>query len=158
MNTPVINVSSGEPSGRWKIWAKWFALMALPLIVALVIASTQLGRDYPFLIFVVLPVLLYRFRLAEQRLELLIEQHVVQVTLFMDIRNRVWIDWSSQHSHGRTHIGNWPRVPIWLDHEIELGGRRYNLRIYAKHFPGGYMVSNAGRGFHMKVIDNRFCF
>lgn len=132
--------------------------MALPLIVALVIASTQLGRDYPFLIFVVLPVLLYRFRLAEQRLELLIEQHVVQVTLFMDIRNRVWIDWSSQHSRGRACIGKWPRVPIWLDHEIELGGRRYNLRIDAKHFPGGYMVSNVGRGFHMKVIDNRFCF
>lgn len=99
-----------------------------------------------------------RHRMSEQRLDLVIGQNLVHVTLYQDVLSRVWIEWSSQGDGGRACIGESIRIPTWLDYEIKLGRQRYNLRIYAKKYPDGYMVSNVGRGFEMTVIDNRFVF
>jgi hypothetical protein len=158
LNATIRNVSSGEPSGRWKLWAKWCSLLALGFALALMTGATRFGRQYAYVLFAAMAVVIYRYRLTKQRLDLLIEQEQVQLTLFMDIRYRVWIEWSSRTHGGRACIGHWPRIPVWLDHEIDIGRQRFNLRIYARNFPGGYMVSNAGRGFQMTVVDNRFCF
>jgi hypothetical protein len=101
--------------------------------------------------------MLYRYRLSEQRFELLIEQRPVRLTLYMDVRRRVWIEWNSQSGAGRACIGQSPGFSIWLDHEIELSGRQCDFRILVKKFPDGYMISNYGRGFDMKVLQNTFC-
>lgn len=158
MNTAIANVSSGEPSGRWKLWVKWLAVFAIIFSLALTIGGTRIGRDYPYVFLGAMVFIFVRHRMSEQRLDLAIEQNLVHVTLFLDVWSRVWIEWNSQGDGGRACLGKSFRTPTWFDHEIELGRQRYNLRIYAKKYPDGYMVSNVGRGFEMTVIDNRFVF
>jgi len=122
------------------------------------LGATRIGRDYPYVFLGAMVVMFVRHRMTEQRLTLALEQNLVHVTLFLDVWSRVWIEWSSQSDGGRACIGRSIRIPTWLDNEIELGRQRYNLRIYAKKYPDGYMVSNVGRDFEMTVIDNRFVF
>lgn len=153
-----MDVSTGTPDGKWKPWVRWIALMAVIFCGAWTISRTQLGRDYAFLILVALAITIYRYRLSKQRVDLLIENFRVSLTLYMDIRNRIWVEWRSHTAAGKSCLGKSFNVPIWLDHEIGLGGQNYKLLIYAKRFPAGYMISNSGRGFQMTVLRNSFCF
>jgi hypothetical protein len=156
LNTAIANVSSGDPRDRWKLWANWFALLAISFALAWVVGATRIGREYPYVFLGAMFFALYRHRMLVQHLDLVVEQKLVHVTLFLDVRSRIWIDWNSQGFSGRACIGKSFRIPTWLDYEIELDRQRYNLRIYAKKYPDGYMISNYGRGFEMTVVDNRF--
>lgn len=155
--TPVHHASSGEPAGRWKLWAKWLRLVAAWAAGMWVAGQAEDRQAATLAVCAVLVVLMLRYRFLEQQFDLLIDGRPVRVKLYMNVQGRVWIAWTSAGVVRRARIGQWRQVGAWLDHEIGLGARRYPLRIYAKPGAGGYMISNVGRGFEMAVLRNTFC-
>lgn len=149
--------SSGNPIGRWKLWAKWLALLALAL-GPWVIVQTPGGRTYICWMDGFILLAMYRYRPLKQQLDLIIEGCQVRITLYLDVRCHIWIDQSSHASFSPSCLGKYYGVPVWLTHDFDLNGRRYNLLIYTAKFPSGFMVSNSGRNYDMKVIRNSFCF
>jgi len=148
-----MNVSTGEPEGRWKAWGKWLRLLGVA--VAGIWMQRHSEQDMAILAVMgaVLAVMCWRMRLTGQQIELLIEQHPVQLNLYTDISRRVWLEWKSRGAAGRSCI----RAPYhegWGDHALTLEGKQYSLRIFVKPFADGYLVSNYGRGFDMVVVRN----
>ena len=154
-----MSISTREPSGKWKLWAKWLALIVAVypvLYLSLKYRSVLNGAEW-FLI-ALLIVALSKYRPVKQRFDLVIDGYPVRVTLYMNVLGQIWINWTSGADQGKSCIGKSYGVPIWLDHKINLKGKQFNLRIYAKRFPDGYMISNYGRGFDMAINYNAFCF
>jgi hypothetical protein len=154
-----MSISTSDPSGRWKLWAKWLALITVGypvLYLSLVLRPVLSGAEwflFPFII-----VMLAKYPPVKQRFDLVIDGYPVRIMLYMNILGRIWINWKSGAVQGKSCIGKSYGVPIWLDHKINLNGKQFSLRIYAKRFPDGYMISNYGRGFDMEVTYNAFCF
>ncbi|MCC2974221.1 hypothetical protein [Massilia sp. IC2-476] len=147
------NVSTGEPDGQWKGWIKWLRLLGV--LVAGIWLQKLWNQDIVVLLMmtVVLVVMLARLRLTEQRLDLLIDRHPVQLNLYTDPSRRVWLESRSDGVFERCRITD-PYYQGWLDHTLTLRGRPYRLRIFVKTYGCGYMVSNYERGFEMRVLRN----
>lgn len=154
----MVIVSSAAPIGRWKLWAKWLALMAIVFSAVSIIVQTQGGPNYIFLVVGLIVLAIYRYRPLKQQLDLIIEGSQVRFTLYLDLRCYIWIDQGGYATQSPCRLGKSYGAPVWLTHEFDLNGRRYNLLIYAAKFPSGFMVSNSGRDYDMKVISSSFCF
>lgn len=148
------DVSTGEPVGRWRAWIKWLRLLAVVLAGIWLARLLDQSIAVLFVLAVVIVVMLVRFRLAEQRLDLLIDGHPVQLNLYTDPSRRVWLESRSVGRLARSCITT-PYQQGWLEHALILNGKRYVLRIFVKTSVGaGYLVSNHGRGFDMVVLRN----
>jgi hypothetical protein len=152
-----MDVSTGEPSGKWKQWARWLPLVGFAFMSVWALRGSQNAVGVGLALLGAFAVITYRYRLTEQRFELLIDRHHVDLVFYSDTRGRIWIEWYSEGKVQRTCLGQSWGNSVWLDHEIELGGKRYQLRIYVKPYPDGFMISNVGRGFDMVVLNNTFC-
>lgn len=149
-------VSTGEPDGKWKAWAKWLRLLGVTVAGAWLLHHSEQDVAIVLVLGTVLAVMCARMRLTEQHLELLIDGHSVQLNLYTDISRRVWLEWKSREQAVRSCIRERYHEG-WLDHGLALGGKQYSLRIFVKPFGNGYLVSNAGRGFDMVVVRNTCC-
>jgi hypothetical protein len=146
-----MNVSTGEPDGKWKTWVKWIVLLLVSLAAALAAEACEPNVGIALAWATAILLCLWRFPIAAQRFDLLIDQHAVQVNLYTDSFRRTWISWKSRDAAGRSCLGA-PYFSGWVNHAIPLGGKQYQLRILIKPVADGYMISNYGRGFEMRVI------
>lgn len=152
-----MHVSTGEPDGQWKAWVKWLRLLGVLVSGLWLLRHSEQDIAIVLVLGTVLSVMLFRMRLTGQRLDLLIDQHPVQVNLYTDISRRVWIECRNEGAVLRSCIRK-PYEEGWLDHDIALSGKQYRVRIFVKPFGSGYMMSNVGRGFDMVVVRNTCCF
>lgn len=151
------HVSTGEPDGKWKAWAKWLKLLGVLAVGGWLVRQSEQHIAVILVWAAILAVMCFRIRRTEQCLELLIDRHPVRLNIYTDISRRVWIEWKSREQAGRSCIRE-PYQEGWLDHVITLDGRQYSLLIFVKPFGDGYLVSNVGRGFEMVVVRNTCCF
>ncbi len=147
------NVSTGAPDGKWKAWVKWLRLFSVILAAVWLLRYSEQHPVVALVCGALVVLVCARTRLSAQCLDLLIDGHPVQLTLYTDVSRRVWIEWTSRNERVRARIME-PYCQGWVDHDICLGGRQYSLRIFVEHFGGGYLVSNHGRGFDMVVLRN----
>jgi hypothetical protein len=151
-----MDVSTAEPGGKWKRWVKWLRLTVVLLAGIWLVKLSHHNAAVWLAWIAAVVVLMYRFRITEQRFDLLVDRQPVQVNLYTDASRRTWIKWKSQ----RTAILSCIREPYstgWVDHEIALDGKQYRLRILVKPIGDGYMISNHGRGFEMVVLRHTYC-
>lgn len=146
-----MNVSTGEPDGKWKTWVKWIVMVLVSLAAVWATETCEQNTGIALAWAAAIFFCLWRFHIAAQRFDLLIDQHAVQVNLYMDSFRRTWISWKHRDAAGRSCIGA-PSFSGWVKHAIPLEGTQYPLRIFIKPAAGGYMISNYGRGFEMNVI------
>jgi hypothetical protein len=152
-----MNVSTGEPDGKWKTWVKWILLAGVTLGGSWAVGLSQQDIGVSLGYAVTVGVLIYRFHITGQRFDLLIDRHPVRVNLYTDKSRRTWIDWKSQGTAARSCIRE-SYCTGWVDYEIALQGKQYQLRIFVKPIGDGYMISNYGRGFDMVVLRHTYSF
>jgi hypothetical protein len=149
----MLEASTGEPDGKWKAWIKWLRLAGVVAAGTWLLRLSEQDLAILLVLAVVLAVMCFRLRLTEQRIELLVDGHPVQLKLYTDVSRRVWLEALSEGRLERSCIMQ-AYHQGWLDHALALGGKRYALRIFVKTHGDGYLVSNKGRGFDMVVVRN----
>lgn len=153
LETKIMNVSTGDPSGRWKPWIRWIRVIVVMLAGAWFVQFSEKNLAVIFAWVGVLAVLIYRLRVSEQRFDFLIDQQPVQITLYADKSRRTWIEVSSRSGTVRSCLLE-AYCTGWIDYEIALDTKRFQLRILVKPIGAGYLISNYGREFDMVVLNN----
>ncbi|MBQ5946970.1 hypothetical protein [Massilia sp. ST3] len=146
---------TGEPAGKWKAWVKWIWLAIALLGGAWIVGMSRQDTGVTLAWAAVILFMMVRFRITEQRFDLLVDRHPVRVDIYTDKRRRTWIQWKSRGATMRACIQE-AYCTGWVNHDITLDERTYPLRILVKPIGDGYMVFPASREFEMRVIRHSY--
>lgn len=140
------------------MWAKWLEQVIIVFSVVYLMSEFRANEGIQWLLMGLLAIIILSYRLVVQKFDLLLDGHPVRIKLYMTISGRIWMIWEAQSVQGKVGFGQSYGLPFSVDHEIELDGNTYKLGIHSRRFPDGFMISNNGLGFDMKVVSNSFCF
>lgn len=151
----VMNTRSGDPDDRWKLSIKWIRLAAVFLVGSWLMWLDQDGVLVHVVAALLFGIAFHRLRLTEQRLDLVIDETPVELTLYRTIYNDLCLESTCNGVFTRSRLTVQSDTG-WADHTIAVRGKPCRLRIFARPAGDGYTVSNSGRDFAMTVLRNRF--
>lgn len=147
-----------DPNNKWVLWVRWLALVGAFFVIVMAMGEFPRTSTPHWLGIALMFFLLWRYKLLKQCLELQLNGHTVAYTLHLDIRGGVWATSRCGQETKKAKIGKFYGAPVWLTHTVKAGLEEYNLLIWVKPYPQGFLVGHGSEPYHLAVKRNAMCF